>query len=242
MGESAQHARELGPAGEARTFWRRRFFILLAGLAAFALLAWGLSVAFNPGSGIVTGTGGQRGTGTTGGGPAGGPGSQAATGAPAAASATPTAAGGQKAGASPSASGRPSGAAINPPYCARRNIVLSLTPGQAVFGAGQPASFSVSVVSTAPADCSFNLGRGYLAIVVSEGPVRIWGSADCVRGAGTLLTALRRGVPTILQITWNRRTSSPGCGGPVNQVPSGTYTAQATQGNLTSSPVTFRLG
>lgn len=120
--------------------------------------------------------------------------------------------------------------------------MLSLSSSQASFGPQQQPAFSLTIVSTQQAECSFNVGPGFLALVVKEGPVRVWSSADCVRGTGSLVSALRRGVPTVLPVTWNRRTSSPGCSGPVNRIPAGVYTAYATDDSIISAPVTFHLG
>jgi hypothetical protein len=119
--------------------------------------------------------------------------------------------------------------------------VLSLSASKIQFGPGQKPNFSLSVVSTQPADCSFNIGVGHLALVIKEGPARIWSSADCVKGSGSLMTALKRGVPTVVSIGWDKKTSSPGCTGPVQSVPAGSYTAYATDGSLVSAPVTVRL-
>jgi len=128
-----------------------------------------------------------------------------------------------------------------PAFCGWRDIVLSLFSNQTSFGPGQPPSFSLSVVSTQAAECSFNVGPGFLAVVIKEGPTTIWSSADCVQGSGGLITALKRGVPTVLPIGWNRRTSAPGCSSPVTQVPPGVYTAYAVERSLVSAPLTFRL-
>ena len=119
--------------------------------------------------------------------------------------------------------------------------MLSLSASQVHFGSGQQPAFSLSVVSTQPANCSFNVGPGHLAVVIKEGTARIWSSADCVNGTGSLVTALSRGVPTVVTVDWSRRTSSPGCSGPARAVPSGTYTAYAVEGSIVSPPVTFRL-
>ena len=133
-------------------------------------------------------------------------------------------------------------AGFKPAFCSWHAIVLSLSASQVHFGPGQQPAFSLSVVSTQPTDCSFNVGPGHLAVVIKEGPARIWSSADCVNGTGSLVTALRRGVPTVVAIDWNRRMSSPGCGGPARVVPAGTYTAYAVEGSIVSPPVTLRLG
>jgi hypothetical protein len=99
----------------------------------------------------------------------------------------------------------------------------------------------MTIVSTQSAECSFNLGPAHLALVIKEGQVRVWSSADCATGSGSLISALKRGVPTVLPVTWHRRTSAPGCSGPVNRVPPGVYRAYVIDGSLTSAPLTFSI-
>lgn len=141
---------------------------------------------------------------------------------------------------SPSVTAGGSGS-VKPAFCSWNSIVLSLAASQLQFGSGKSPNFKISVVSTQPDDCSFNVGPGHLALVIKEGPARIWSSADCVNGPGDAVTALKRGVPTMVTIGWNRETSSPGCAGPVQPVPAGSYTAYATDGSLASAPMTVRL-
>ena len=130
---------------------------------------------------------------------------------------------------------------IMPAFCAKRDIVLSLFTGQTQFGQKQWPAFDVSVVSTQLAECTFNIGSRHLALVIKEGPALIWSSADCAAGTGALDAALKRGVPTVLAISWNRRTSAPGCSGRTTKVPPGVYTGYAVEDGLTSQSVIFRL-
>ena len=131
---------------------------------------------------------------------------------------------------------------FKPRFCSWHSVVISVSATQAAFTAGQRPNFSLSVVSTQPKDCSFNVGSSHLALVIKEGPARLWSSADCGKGAGSLVTALRQGVPTVVTVSWNKKTSAPGCAGPANPAPAGRYTAYAVDGSLVSTPVTFRLG
>jgi hypothetical protein len=129
-----------------------------------------------------------------------------------------------------------------PPSCSWHSIVLSLFATQASFGPGQQPAFSLNVVSTQPADCSFNIGSGHLALVIKEGSARIWSSADCTSGTGNLVAALRRGIPTVVTIGWDKQTSAPGCAGAAHTVPAGRYAAYAVDGSHVSLPVMFRVG
>jgi hypothetical protein len=119
--------------------------------------------------------------------------------------------------------------------------VLSVFAGQTQFGPKDSPTFELSIVSTQPAECTFNIGSAHLALVIKEGSTRIWSSADCAVGTPSLDAALGRGVPTVVTVTWNRKTSAPGCSGRTMRVPSGSYTAYAVDGAITSQPITFRL-
>lgn len=236
------------PAAPAATYWRRRLVVLAIGLAVLAAAVWGLSEALRvqprpvqPGSGAGARPSGSPGAGGSG---------QAGT-ARGRTSQGPRAAGNSPGGrAGPgrhaTVSARPSASAsgfggFKPAFCSWHSIVLSVSAAQASFGPGEQPGFSLNVVSTQPADCSFNVGPGHLALVIREGPTRIWSSADCVSGSPNLVAALRRGIPTVVSIGWDRHTSSPGCS-PARPVPAGDYTAYAVDGSLASPPVTFRLG
>lgn len=249
MGENTFHYQ---PEKTAGTYWRRRFLTLITGLAVLALISWALSGALSAslaGRPAVTGPGKlARGAAPGSGGsvPAGGHSPSAGGGASQPGSSGRSTPAASRSGATssprPTASGKSSYPGIRPAFCARHDIVLSLFSSQASFGRRQVPSFSLDVVSTQPAECSFNVGPGYLALVIKEGSARIWSSADCVRGSVSLVSALKRGVPTVLPVTWDRRTSSPGCSRTVTRVPAGVYTAYAAQGSMVSAPVTFRLG
>jgi hypothetical protein len=222
--------------------------VLAVALATLAAAAWSLSEALRvqpalkppstAGHGPPGGAAGPQGAGSPSAGAAHhGHGSGSGSGAGTRAGHKPGTATKPTSSTSPGAFG-----GFKPKFCSWHSIVISVSATQVSFTAGQRPNFSLSVVSTQPTDCSFNVGPRHLALVIKEGPAKLWSSADCVRGTGSLVTALRRGVPTDVAIGWNEKTSTPGCGGPARSVPAGTYTAYAVDGSLVSAPVTFRLG
>lgn len=205
--------------------------VLFVGLSLFAMAAWSLSEALqvSPRAAQPAGSGhGQPGHRP----PGGGGGTKAAK---------PRAARHRTHGRVAGQAGHGFGG-FKPAFCSRHSIVLSLAAAQISFGPRQRPGFSLSVVSTQREPCSFNVGSAHLALVVKEGPTRIWSSADCAAGTSGLVTALRRGVPTIVTITWSRRTSAPGCTSPARRVPPGIYAGYAVDGPVSSAPVIFRLG
>jgi hypothetical protein len=223
----------------SETYWRRRFIVLVIGLAAFALAARGLSSALAVDSGRP---GIARPVGSA----------FKPTSASAPAMSTLPGLAGQPSGPpvygtsgpspTPTSATQPAGQGpIVPEFCARGDIVLSVFVSQTEFGARQSPVFDVDVVSTQSAECSFNVGSHYLELEIRQGPVRIWSSADCAVGTRGLAVTLNRGVPTVLTISWGGRSAAPGCSGRAAPVPPGLYTAYAVDGALRSAPVSFRL-
>jgi len=119
--------------------------------------------------------------------------------------------------------------------------VISLFASQVSYPVHGRPVFDLDVVSTHSKTCTFNVGAAYLALVIKHGNTRVWSSADCPQGRKSLFTDLARGVPTMLSISWNRRTSSPGCKRASAAVPAGTYSATAVSGELASNKQAFRI-
>ena len=230
------------PAGRQRfpqaVYWRRRLVALLIAMAVLSLITW----AFLGALGLSTGTSGAapglRGTSHGGTAPGGsGPAGAGPGGARPSNIQSPTS------GPARSGSGaRRAGSGAGPRSCSSGGVVLSLLASQPAYPSPRLPQFSIDVVGTGRPTCTFNVGARHVALVIRSGSVRVWSSADCPRGSGSLVLDLQRGVPTALSITWNRQTSSPGCTGPSSAMPAGTYSATVTDDGLDSNPVTFRLG
>jgi hypothetical protein len=213
----------------AAMYWRRRLVALALGLSVLAVIAW----AFNGAIGGGTPSGTSAGSGGSGAGNAagqqqdlgGGAGASSNSVSPRASSSSPAA----------------SASSSIPGSCPHGDVVLSLINAQPGYGRRQLPQFTVDVVATGPQTCSFNVGASHIALIIRSGSQRVWSSADCVQGAGDLVTDLQRGVPTVLPISWNRQPSAPGCQAQSGSVPDGTYTATAADGWLQSNTITFRI-
>ena len=101
--------------------------------------------------------------------------------------------------------------------------------------------FSVHAVSSEGQPCRFNMGARFVSVVIAAGR-RIWSSADCVSGNGSNVIVLTQGVPAVLHVSWDRKTSSPGCGGTSQAVAPGEYRVTAVAGRLRSKTVNLVLG
>jgi hypothetical protein len=219
---------------------RRRLTVLVAGLATLAVISWTFSGALH---GRSPGPATRSDGGTAAGGswptPAAGV-SSGASGGSALASAGRS--GGTSSGRS---AGRSTGAGsaafsqIN--RCARKYVVLTLFAPQNDADPHGESQFEVYVVSTEAQTCKFNVGASRLALVIKSGATRVWSSADCPDGQGSLITELQRGVPTVVPIVWGRQRATAGCTGAPPAAPAGSYSATATDDGLISNTDTFRL-
>jgi hypothetical protein len=230
------------PAGRQRfpqaVYWRRRLVALLIAMTVLSLISWAFFGALGTSAGPSGARPGHGGTSHGGAAPGGsGPGGADQGGANSSNSQSPT-----SSPAAPGAGARPAAASSGSRPCSRGDVVLSLLASQPAYASPRLPQFSIDVVGTGRPTCTFNVGARHVALVIRSGSVRVWSSADCPRGSGSLVLDLQRGVPTTLSITWNRQTSSPGCAGPSSAMPAGTYSATVADGGLDSNSVAFRLG
>ncbi len=216
------------------TYWRRRITVL--GVAAGLLT--GLSWAVN-GMLSASSTAGQA----TNAGSAGAAGSTPAahiSGDPAAPSPSPS----PRSSSAP-AKHRAAKHAHAPAAtlaCARGSVALSVSSPQYFYQPGKTPSFTVHAVSQASRPCRFNMSAKFVSVVIASGDRRIWSSADCASGVASNMVAIASDRPATLRLSWDRRTSSPGCSGSGQLVRPGEYQVRAVAGRLHSKTVNFVLG
>ena len=126
--------------------------------------------------------------------------------------------------------------------CARGSVALSVSSPQYFYEPGRTPSFTVHAVSRAGRPCRFNMSPKFVSVVIASGDRRIWSSADCASGASSTMVAIASGKPAALRVSWNRRTSSPGCGESGHLVRPGEYQVSAVAGRLHSRTANFVLG
>ena len=254
MDPNAQRNEEQNAPADA--YWRRRFFALVGGLGVVGLLIWACSglVGGKPAS-QTTGTGqaGKAAAAAYGSGaatpPAAKPGvtspapsatsSGLASGAPASPTTSP-ASSGTAASPAPAASGTGRAAAAAS-TCPAADIVLTLLPSKATYGPHARPTFQVDVVSTDNATCNFDIGPKSLRVVVTHGSQLAWNSGACLGDAASRVTQLRRGVPVVVPVVWNRHLNAGGCSATVLAALQRTYVAAAQSGAVESPGRAFRL-
>ncbi|MGP3958310.1 hypothetical protein ACTWPT_20060 [Nonomuraea sp. 3N208] len=210
-------------------YWRRRMSVLVAVLVVVAVVAWACS--------------------------SGGSGPQRTSSAQSSPSATPTAdplLAGLRTLAMGTASPSPTPSPTTPTPvarpkrpgepCAEEDLVLSLQGGKdQIYAAGVEPGFVVTLVNTGPVMCTADVGPRAMEIRVTSGADRIWSTADCVSGVATDIKQLRRGVPYVRSLSWDRRRSSADCRSTPAAALPGTYVVTARLGKLRTTKGVFHL-
>ncbi|MGH3243144.1 MAG: hypothetical protein ACRDNL_22385 [Spirillospora sp.] len=191
-------------------YWRRRAVALICVLGAVALLAWACT-------GDSGGTGGSgkagddepvRNAGVVG---------SASPGAPPTSMPTVTVTTTKTPEPAPADDGGP---------CREDDLVVSMSSSRDAYAGGAKPEFRVTVVNMGNGACVFD--KGGLDVRVTSGADRIWSSAECRRAdrkdranrgdrsdrgdrGGPSNATLRRGIPYVDTVTWNRtRGCKPG--------------------------------
>jgi hypothetical protein len=244
--------------GEPATYWRRRALTLAAGLGVLGLLAWAMS-----GGGGKSGTPNASASGSMSaaaypgdtapsvtaspsqsqGASAGAtvPGLGSTTGTSGMPSATASGRSPAKKPAASTTSSTSSSDSNAGGRCEASSIVLSLFGSQSSYSTGQDPKFSLDAVSTASGSCTFDVGPAQLHLVVMSSGRVIWDSADCAKASQAQTDRLSRGVPVQESFTWNRTITLPGCVTLASSARPGSYTAQVTEGSVSSEVRTFKL-
>jgi hypothetical protein len=202
--------------GEADAYWRRRVYVLAGGITVIGLVAWACS-----GSGDKKTTAQVRNAAV--------PASPAVTAQPmpgptttVTVTATPS--------VPPAAARKGNGDACDP-----RDLVADLASAQDAYRGGEDPRFRLSVVNTGRRTCTFDVGAKALRVRIESGSDRIWSSDRC-GGPASSLQMLRRGIPYIETLEWNRKR----CDSDSRARP-GTYVVSAKGGGIRAKSQVFRL-
>jgi hypothetical protein len=253
MDQNAQRNGERNAPADA--YWRRRFFALVGALGVAGLLVWactGLVSGKPPSQTTGTGQAGKAAAAAYGSGaatpPAAEPGVTSPTPAGLASGATASATASPAGSARPTASATPSGTSASGTgrataagTCPAADIVLTLLASKASYGPHEMPTFQVDVVSTDSATCELGIGPRSLRVVVTHGGQLAWNSGACQPDAAARVAQLRRGVPVVVPVVWNRQLNARGCPATVLAARRRTYVAAAQSGAVESPGRAFRL-
>jgi hypothetical protein len=203
--------------GAADAYWRRRVYVLAGGIAVIGLVAWACSD-----SGDRRSTAQVRNAAAT----------MSPPMAPASAGPVPTAT--VTVTATPTIT--PSSVRRDGDRCDDDTVVVGLRPTATVYPRPQHPRFGLSVVNTGRRTCTFDVGPKALQIRIASGSDHVWSSARCIRGAGSSVQLLQRGVPYLATIDWDRKR----CDGEEHARP-GTYVISIAAPGVKTRREVFRL-
>lgn len=102
--------------------------------------------------------------------------------------------------------------------CGDADLVVNMSAAGTTYRGSERPEFRITVVNIGAGTCTFDTGS--LDVRITSGPDRIWSSAECRRGDAPK-EKLRRGIPYVDTVTWDRER---GCKGGTRARP-GTYVA-----------------
>ncbi|XVQ10381.1 hypothetical protein ACQP1W_49065 [Spirillospora sp. CA-255316] len=201
-----------GDLGEER-YWRRRAAVLAGVFGAIAFVGWACSASGGEDAGVET-------MGAT----------PSAPGVPAA---MPTV----TVTAKVTRTARPTRPSVRSDGCDPKSVVVTLTPDSGAYGPGGRPEFRVTAVNTGPRPCRFDVGSHHLDLRITSGDDRVWSSAECFPGPASEVRTLRRGVPYVDTVVWDRRR----CTGDRARARPGTYVVSIHSGTVRVPKQVFRL-
>jgi hypothetical protein len=125
--------------------------------------------------------------------------------------------------------------------CEPSDIVVGFTATKTTYTGKDLPRFRLTAVNTGGRACTFGVGPKELEIKISSGRDRIWTTAQCAPGSGSSIQLLRRGVPHITAVVWDRKRSSAGCPSSRPAARPGTYIATVKAAKIKVRKQVFRL-
>ncbi len=215
------------------TYWRRRVLVLTVGIGLLTTISWAASgmLAARSTASQADHPHRARTVGST-------PAQVSGDGAPASSSPSPR----SSSAPSPDRSAAQPRASSRALACAPGAVTLRVSSPQYWYQPGTTPRFTVHAISHETQPCRFNMGAKFVSVVVAAAGRRIWSSADCVGGDGSNMVVIARGTPAVLRLSWDRKTSAPGCAGTAHLARPGEYQVTAVAGHLHSAAVNVVLG
>src|SRR5262245_21939789 len=219
------------------TYWRRRVIVLAVGIGLLTTISWAASglLAARSTASQAAHPGGTRAEPSA-------PARVSVDGAPVRPSPSSSPIPSSSPTPSPSRDAAQPRPASRAQACAPGAVTLRVSSPQYWYQPGATPRFMVHATSDERQPCRFNMGAKFVSVVVTVSGQRVWSSADCVSGDGSNMIVIGRNTPAVLRLSWNRKTSSPGCTGTVHLVRAGEYQVTAVAGRQHSATVNVVLG
>jgi hypothetical protein len=211
----------------------------------------GPAISQAPGGRDESGSGGSSGSGaggSSGSGAGSGSGSGSGDGSGAGSGGSEGAAGGGVAGAG-SGIGVSTGDTLAPgstlPNCSPSAVKLSVRSLHNTYSPGQTPTLLLTAANTSAYDCKIDLGPKSAKLTITQAGSEdddYWSSADCPKGAGSLVFRAPARSAITYTVKWDRKPSAPECKKPpAGSAKAGTYLVEATAPGFTKTQTSFLL-
>lgn len=90
--------------------------------------------------------------------------------------------------------------------------------------------------------CTRDVGPAVNTFTVTSGGFDVWSSDDCTEAGDSQVEEIPAGEAYAVKGTWDATVTANGCGADATAAQIGAYQVEATNGVITSEPVTFSLG
>ncbi|MFI0352368.1 hypothetical protein [Actinomadura sp. 9N407] len=125
--------------------------------------------------------------------------------------------------------------------CDPEAVVVTMTTVRRTYGPGERPRFQVIAVNTGDRACEFGVGPGDLDLRIRSGADKVWSSAACARGRGSSVRTLRKGIPYVEIVSWDRKRTTGDCPGARPSARPGTYVATIDSKIVKTPAQVFRL-
>lgn len=138
--------------------------------------------------------------------------------------------------ASPTPSAADSGAP-----CSDTDIEVTVTTEQQTFPAGGPVEFVMKIANNGAAACVRDVGPAANTFTVTSGGFDVWDSDSCSEPGESQEEEIPAGEAFAVKGTWDATVTANGCS---NATPAdaGAYQVVASNGDVSSDPLSFSLG
>lgn len=122
-------------------------------------------------------------------------------------------------------------------------VTASLRDDATSFPQGDPIEFDINIKNISSEPCTRNVGTDNNSFEVTSGSVRVWNSDDCAAettaAVETLPAVAATGEFYRAFVVWDQVISQEGCPAGQPSAQPGTYEVIATNGDVSSAPLTF---
>ena len=130
-----------------------------------------------------------------------------------------------------------------PGPCSDAAIRVTARTDKPRYGPGEKPVLAIVITNAGTAPCVRDLDAARQAVAVVRKPGDgLWSSNDCSPLHSDDVRTLAPGEAVSYSVRWSTRTSTPGCRGERDQVPTGAYQLLARLDQIVSAPVPFGLG